>query len=240
MMLLESVWSGPPSPGHMSRRCHTLTWREITLFITSLVTLGRAAVNCYDSLARGAGEPLHYPSLPGPSSASPWVFNSMFWPSCAQHPRSCLHFVSDICMLGSCQSRCSSHLTIGRSDGPRLNICQNFLQRHFCGDGSSLWHSLHNIAPSVTSFYQSARHGGRPTGHIRHPWAVNPAGVTRSSLRDTRVPSHYARGSRLAFSPHPEQWLLRTRVRYWNYPQILYSGSVNSDSLDICLIACSC
>ena len=155
MMLLESV-CGPPSPGHMSRRCHTLTWREITLFITSLVTLGRAAVNCYDSLTRGAGEPLHYPSLP--SSPSPWVFNSMFWPSCAQHPRSCLHSVSDICMLGSCQSRCSSHLTIGRSDEPRLNICQNFLHRHFCGDGSSLWHSLHNIAPSVTSFYQSTRH----------------------------------------------------------------------------------
>ena len=106
---------------------------------------------------------------PGPSSPSPWVFNSMFWSSCAQHPRSCLHFVSDICMLGSCQSRCSSHLTIGRSDGPRLNICQNFLQRHFCGDGSSLWHSLHNIAPSVTSFYQSARHGGRPADRPHPP-----------------------------------------------------------------------
>ena len=71
MMLLESVWR-PPSPGHMSR-CHAVSHShvtEITLFITSLVTLGLAAVNCYDR-TWGALQPLHYPS---PSFlCSPWV-----------------------------------------------------------------------------------------------------------------------------------------------------------------------
>ena len=39
------------------------------LFITSLVTLGRAAVNCYDR-----SQPPHY------TLHSLGVFNSMFWP----------------------------------------------------------------------------------------------------------------------------------------------------------------
>ena len=53
--------------------CHAVSHShvtEITLFITSLVTLGRAAVNCYDR-TWGALQPLHYPS-PSPL-CSPWV-----------------------------------------------------------------------------------------------------------------------------------------------------------------------
>ena len=68
--------------------CHAVSHShvtEITLFITSLVTLGRPAVNCYDR-TWGALQPLHYPLPITPSLLTLGVFNSMFWPSVAQHP----------------------------------------------------------------------------------------------------------------------------------------------------------
>ena len=126
--------------------CDTLTWHQITLFITSLVTLGWAAVNCYDRTRREQ-------SL----FTTPWVcLIQCFGRSELSIPGHvyilCQSFV---CSLMSVTLLYSSHNREEWWD-PTLNICQNFLHRHFCGDGSSLWHSLHNIAPSVTSFYPSA------------------------------------------------------------------------------------
>ena len=64
--------------------------------------------------------------------------------------------------------------------------------------------------------------------NIHHPFDINPAGVTRSALHDTRVLLWQPRGSRLTFSPHLAKWPLNTC-------RILKSSSIKEKVQTICV-----